>query len=539
MPGKPQQKRGRKGKAKPTPSQLANATKQRHQAQAAKVAKRIQNLGVLSGVHPEVKTLAIAMANPTTCPNLRWKIPASSNLPTAVSPLHYFHDYNNSYVSGDSLAVSGGGHSLVALFRNPARAVIQFFPNPGASANSLQYFCYSFTVVTSAGAEVTTMPLSISGTTIYPDIFRLKAVTGTVTPPGSTAITATWQPHGAYMYPGTTIARGGKYFWVEPNQTVKLQIQCSSAFDTGLRVAFLKYSKTADFVAVDGTDNNITPTAATNNGNVSWSPNTPGYYRILIADVSSGSNVVSWSCAIIGNKDVYGHLTVPSFSDNLSSFEKIRINSASAMVSCRAPELTRSGSIQGRYVPSSDTQWYTEYTATTTLSSMQRQFNESYEFAKGMYSYLRPNNPSDLSFINCVSSNNGVVNSACFYLDDGKAYTMMWIIGGSAGTVTSGITTYSGLEFLLTVHFAIEFQTNNAIFETHTSPIMTKQYNDALDVLQNMPIFFENPLHWADIVAAAKSGYNGLRTFAPKIAKAFEGTLLGGFANAAAMLPEI
>jgi len=78
-----------------------------------------------------------------------------------------------------------------------------------------------------------------------------------------------------------------------------------------------------------------------------------------------------------------------------------------------------------------------------------------------------------------------------------------------------------GMEFLLTLDYCIQSEISDQYFESHNTPVTGSQTQSALELLDVIPVFHENPLHWKQIMSALRSTVKFTKRNAPLLATLF------------------
>jgi len=192
----------------------------------------------------------------------------------------------------------------------------------------------------------------------------------------------------------------------------------------------------------------------------------------------------------------------------------------SLMASPVASLLNRGGTIAGGNVEGS-VLWNSMITQDAVLRLTQGNYYER-DFATGMYTFLKPSTIDELTMYEYASFDaiSTLVPSSLGYpLRTASRYAVMVLVSDVVGT------TAPGLEYLRTANWDVEFQTPDQWFENHRPPGRYQDMEEALYLLESVPLFHDNPLHFADIKNALMGGYNFMRRHGRKIASAFSAFL--------------
>nr|URG16968.1 MAG: hypothetical protein [Narnaviridae sp.] len=404
---------------------------------------------------------------------------------------------------------------FAAKFRDPVRSLIHVDHNPTA-----QPYDYSSNVVPFK-AQFPGGPFS--AWTYFP-VIPLRS-------------TLDYSPHGPVLYPGMGPKSEGAYYWgeldsqfhvVNTSSTDTIQFRLSSYPFLGGAPAVAQVLTAAPGTTVQFTITNVFLGGA------------PGGYFALSYNVTSNIvagilfgvelHILSSDPAVpTANRKVHCHLACQDFQDNSKAVGDLRHTAGSVMFTNTAALIGRNGSVAAKQVPR-ESQWF-DYAedSFSKISKLDKAY-KSDTIDNGVYGYLKVVETSDLDFFFPSAMHqfgpDQLVDSALvsepffFPLENDAEYLVVGIrIPGIAGR--GGYwTNVDGLEYV----------TNDRFRSTATPDVSSAIWTIAAREITDMPQWFENELHIAELFSkikdATKSALSFLHVNAGKI-----GTVAGLLAS--------
>lgn len=423
--------------------------------------------------------IAYGICIPGAVPNLRVKPTVGDSRPTGVVALHSLTTQKQPNNAGTYVSMPIGT-TFCALFRDPFRAMIVFTPNTvGATYTYVGQFRTSTNVLN---------PYFVSGNIAQAEEIPLNMV--------YLKASSAFAPHGTYLFPGSF--DDDRYVWLDYGATITV---VQSVADTGGRLSVFTWDGSAVPFLV-GLFNTTTVT-------VTQSIATGSYVSLQYSSQTNPPTGTNLTVSVVGTGDVFAHMAVPNVINHLQQLTAVRMNAASIMMSPVAAAINRGGTITGGDLEA-NVLWY-NYTNTNAITSLPcGNFSEK-DFMVGMYSFLKPGSIEDFAVRNNCTVDSGIPTQCYWYLADKARYNVFVLNSDVTGTVSPG------LEFLLTCYWDLEFQTSDEWFETHLPTGSHYDTIDALELVERVPVFHDNPLHLSDVKAALAGGYNFIRKHSAKI----------------------
>jgi len=472
--------------SKPIAKKQAKQLKKTITKAVVKMEHKVNAKRVRSMIRPTTNSLATTIAGafalPGTCPNLRIRSTIADSMPTACTSLHSLATVKSPTAGTNYGAIIPQGTSFMAIFRDPLRSLVQYTTNVPAYTYNLQ-----FRDLNGAVSSSMNLPAAIASVDTAVDFLYATSLT-------------VGAPHGPVLYPGLYQERS--YFWLDFNATITLTQTVIAA----ATVTVLAFTGDEDEVA----------SSLFAAGTWSYTQTAPAgaYLRLLYLAGTAVANTIS--AVIAGSNDSFAHISLPNIHNHLPQLTKARVNAVSLMASPVASLLNRGGTITGGNIEGG-VSWNSAITTTALTQLPQGNYDER-DFAKGMYTFLRPSSIDELSmqeYATFDNLSNLVPSSVGFPLKTNFRYAAFVLVSDVVGT------TAPGLEYLRTANWDLEFQTPDQWFENHRPPGKYSDVEEALYLLETVPMFHENPLHFADIKNALRGGYNFMRKNGRAIASAF------------------
>jgi hypothetical protein len=477
-PNKPKAKRA----IKRTVEQISKFVKSKVEAQAAIGQNRKfsrqkhRNANIRYSSIPQL--IASGIANPISCPNLRFKTNPSQADCTVAVQLHTYTTVKQPSYSSASVydSVSNTtqplGTTSLFMFRDAFRAYIGFTTNPSNSVYSYTAWCPN----TDVSAIVSAVPVAANAATyLAPTYFKATTV---------------YEPHDKFLYTGIG---SDSYHWCW--------------MDLGTTMTFTQSTTTASSLYTYFWDGNTTQSVysevAFSSGVATFTCSLMGYYNFEILNTSTAYTV---TVVYSGSSESYGHHAVANVDQHLTLMDQYRLDAASIMLSPVCASIAKNGAIVAGWLTCKADWW--DYTSFGKVALLQN--SRDFGFDKGVYAFIKPAEATDFNFNDTVKNKNGITVTCGFnLLQTSKFIAISATVDTTAVAGVQNIA--SGLEFMLTYVANIELVTNDQWHEMHLPPGKFDDFKEALEVLSSIEPFHENPLHWRDITSALKTGFNRVR----------------------------
>jgi len=235
------------------------------------------------------------------------------------------------------------------------------------------------------------------------------------------------------------------------NDTLAIALTGSGTFSTTFGIFKASYVGSSDAAVESTVSGSHTFTAS---GTYTFTAPSCGYYAVDYTSTGTTSTVTVALTVKAG--DCFSHLSLPKAIEHASWLGKARLLASSMLVSNVSSVMNKEGATIGASITDAST-WYKVGTGTGGIRALG-ELNGSFRGAleKGVYTWLRPGGNSCFDWRECISLDSGVVVDTTFSLDDGSAYQVF-------GTETTGLGggAYPGLDFLVTLNYALEYQSND------------------------------------------------------------------------------
>jgi len=487
-------KMGAKGRVKANKRVIAQSV--------PKLMKNLANMRLGSGKKGS-KTIASGFANPSAFES-GFRINVGDSNYTATANLASYQEHIVSTIANTSTLTPG--HAQMFLYRDPCRAMVHFTGNSNRLYHCYQGYFY-ITTPTVTG-EVSAMPLSHAAS--YLNFTRFKSLNnGTALPANTASGNVGWQPHGPCLYPGIISALGpnASFFYMGIGDSITINLASS---DSGASFSVFRY------VSPGANQNFVATMSYSSSATQTYTATTEGYYVIAVQDSSWTDTDTINSVYLWGNGDVFAHTTVPSFEEAPQIYSKARINAASILVHPTAAVLTISGVVTGNFYSSCAAHNWIDYIGKSP--DVNLHYKETIGYEKGMYSFLPVDNYLSLYLQTNVSiDSTGALREANFVLDSPAGFVGI-LVSCTPTNTTPSVT--PSLEYLVTTSHCVEYETADKTRSIAPCPYNHTDTMDAVDIVKKMRIFYENPLHLADIRNAVSSGYSKVSGFVGGAAKA-------------------
>jgi hypothetical protein len=450
-------------------------------AEVHKVVRAVQSK-VPVGKTPMATKIAMAIALPGTCPNLRIRASPADSMPTACTSTHLLATVKTPAADVNYPTLMPTGTSFVALFRDPLRSIVQYVTGCPAYTYNFQFRDF--------GAAVSPN---------YTATANMPSIDAGVDPLYATSATV-GAPHGATMFMGR--ADGHSYFWFDKGSV----ITATQSAVVGANMSLFAYNGEEDPIY----------SAAFAAGSWTYTCTAPNGQYARLALLGVAATTFTMTVTLSGSGDSFAHISIPNIQNHYPQLVKARVNAASLMASPVASILNQGGTITAGNLEG-NILWNSVISTSALTSLPVGEFDERL-FTKGMYTYLRPSSLDELSMVSYARFDNLstlVPSELGFPLDNNYRYVAMLLITDVVGAVAPG------LEFLRTSNWDLEYQTPDQWYEDHRPPGTYFDAVEALRLLETVELFHDNPLHFSDVKNALRGGFNFMRKHARKVTSVF------------------
>lgn len=453
---------------------------------------RSQALAMMSVPSPSrAAMMAMCLANPIQYPPIRWPDDYLSGATSVAKP----YAVNSATFSGTGIADVArpikAGSFVACLSRNPLRSLIQYTLND----SSLVYLAnFVFLNQQSIGLNTTLSIGSPSANFMGYDVpvaYLQDAHWGN---------TSYFHPHGQFVYAGEH--KGKRGFWVDATTINNASIVYTA-------------SATVDFnlYMLQGGDWELVSNVQSNSSTVGIA--SYGYYAIQLNNASG--NPFHFSAIISGSANSFGHFAMPGIDGKLSSIADIRVNSASLMLSCAASALNAAGTVAGVQLKPGQA-WMDVFgqnpdPVTQLMENLGGDSARQFPLSQGIYGFHKPCSEHAFEMKPITRYNNyGAVGYTYPLIDpDG------WLAVAAQTNLVD--TSYPGGDMYLTAVWGVEFLSTDPWYGSDTVQFTTEEFQLAVRLLRDVEQWHENPIHFAAILSAIRSGLKVVLPFASTIAK--------------------
>lgn len=423
------------------------------------------------------QSFEMQIANPLMARGLRYKDEGGC-FPSATTTLHAVGPLQQTLGNAGTYSGVSSGTYIQYLFRDVLRSTVQFVANPTVGGVTPTY-SYTAQFVTNSALALYTLYPADASEEVELDVLSLYDTNA-----ASTSSTF-FHPHGPVLYPGQALGRKAIYMDIGAVITWTQSVGSSS-------MELLTY-------LWDGMNFNLVGTkisfaASTAVFTVTAGTYSQGYYAFAVQDTSATANHLS--AILTGNGDVFGHRSIPQVEGQLINLQQSRVLANSLLISNTASAMNVEGSVWAAQFPGSEL-WYNRQTSASI--GLARDLYDG-RAATGVYGWLKPYKTSDFDYRAVISQNGSIVTNSSFPLDNSSPFIVMTV-----NTVSTG-TTWPGLDLLLTQAMAIEFVTQSQWYENELPMMTTLARIQAIDKLEAVPQFSENPTHLENIWESIKYG---------------------------------
>jgi len=432
------------------------------------------------------KRLAALIANPSASPS-GFRVNNQDTNFTATANLPHYVELTASTKFGNTTLASTTTSQLF-LFRDAARYFINFLANPSQS----WYVYYGMYYVN--GSETESLILPTTKVAINFTRFAALPIGNSVPSVITTGQNVALQPHDTYLYPGIRSGDPNEsYIYADKGATFTFVLTGTSS-TTDIDIYLYKGSGVMDV--------KVTSLTFSSSASESYTSLTEGYYKFVVVDTAG--TAAFQHIYLSGSGDTFAHHAVPGFSTALPVYQNARLNGVSLLLHPTAPELYEGGTVTGVYLQNLNTQW-------TSLIGQAPDYNIHYKrtlpFTTGCYTFLPVDDMASMYMVKstALDSSNTLMESN-FMLDANAGYVTLLVVAPNQGTTAS--PSAPSLEFLVTTDVVVEYETRDMTRSTAACSDRHTTTSDAYDIVRRMPIFYENPMHLADIRRAVSSGFS-------------------------------
>lgn len=435
-------------------------------------------------------TVAMALARSIMNPSMGPVRLATLNdcAPTSVVGLHSYVPINTTTYAGNYPQL-GAGSAYAFLFRDPLRAAVVL---------KCSVAPWAYTAYFPGGTGNCLIPANAQSVEVPMCPLYLQFTSGSA-------------PHGAALFPGEVVSDSGYkggYVWMNPTDQITTYVSSGSS----LQYRFFAWTPAGEeqvgYLASDG---NFTLVAAA--GSYPGIVSSNGLYIRVSAIPSSTS---AGTCGYVlkntsAASDCFAHLSTVNIVSHLQQLTQARVNAASLLLSNGAAAQYNDGFLQAVNMPSA-VPWY-GLVQDDDLSGWGDVSNYySGKFKKGMYTFLKPSEAADMNFYDytVVDATTGHPAQVGFPLVRSRYVAVRVQSNAYNGS-------YPGLEYLLNMSMSIEFQTADMWFDAEVPMELSRDVDEARDLLRHVPNFFENPTHLQAIANAIRGAAGFLRKHITKI----------------------
>ncbi len=324
---------------------------------------------------------------------------------------------------------------------------------------------------------------------------------------------STYQPHGPALFAGSvSLVPRGRFFWFDVGTTFDVTVTSSQ---TGGVSVECDYWGPRGF-ASNYIDSQIALTAGTPQLFHLKLVNQPsGYYSLRIRNATGVDNVTFTVSAmtISVKSSVFCHLASPSLWATVGNIKSIRVLAHSLKMTNTAALISRSGRIAIRQTENGSN-WQTYIQADSWSHLVKESDTSNFEAATGCYGFLKPTQPQDLNLLvnHRIDDQYNIVDS-------------FWPIDTTLASIVmvTKVADASAASFVLTERINLEFETVNQFYDTEIAVAEDRVFNNAVNLIRNVPQFYENPLHMGEILnkigSFIRGAAEGFIKYAPLVTK--------------------
>lgn len=373
--------------------------------------------------------------------------------------------------AGGSNSPMGSNEAFVALFPDLLRNAVIYDPNVNAVAWNYQAYGSSFGTAFSPQTPATSWSMNVS------------TVDGENTPVHIVWFqpTLAYAPHGNKLYVGGRRGDDRRYFWMNKNDTLTMQVvggtstTCVVSLDLYSPSGVTEGYTAASFAIVALTSHTFSLTVSN-----------AGYFALNVQTLVSVDLSVQ-GINMFGTSSVFRHVANPNISSNdgaVGAWSKVsnavQITNTSSLTNASG-YLTFdqiAGGIDWQQWPGN----YNNFAATNT--------SQTFPFVNGCDIYYKPQNSDQFNLTPSTVIVNGAMVDGYWDMEKQLSYLLVYI--QSIGSTNTFFAKLSG---------GLNYTTTDLFREVESGEINQADYFDALGLLQKAPQYFENPTHVEKILS--------------------------------------
>ncbi len=344
----------------------------------------------------------------------------------------------------------------------------------------------------------------------------------------STAVPATFAPHGTRLFPGRLgNSDENRGWWMDASCGMNITFDAASVGASHFTITvFSIQGKTWESIAESIID------AGHLNYSFNIAPAAPSYFSFLLTSTDPapvgpvGAQALKYTMSLQVGRGVgtpqlttYCHRTVAGISNNLADLTETRVVAATAMITNRAANIQLGGQVLGCPIPSG--QSWQKYSF-DYMSSSQYSFAEN--ATKGVYGFIRPDGISSFDPVDEVVPADvsdlplgGIpeLSDACFLIiprDEAIALAFLY----PAPTSQSAFYTFAA---------TLESVPTNPLFAAETCKLREGDVRHAINFASKLPQFYTNEEHemnifekiWGGIKSFAADAANAVVSYGPAV----------------------
>jgi len=400
---------------------------------------------------------------------------------------------------------------------------------PATTSGKLNVNLFAFRSALRSNVYQTFVP---AGTTInYAcDPFAVKcnaASTAVINPGRLYSAPAPYNPHGEWLYSGRLGKSDPERGWLmNPDDVFTVTVDPASIPVAGLRINVRMQQGREWQDVISGLLTNVAPT-------FTQPVTTLGYYSFSIQDLRPASTQaysatyqVSLNLQIQGapvtGSLVWGQLPLPQVDDQLGVQDKMRILSASMMITNTTALVSRGGEVAGVQLDDG-----TDWRAYRTFGDVQELAGcWTADAVNGIYGFLKPKNLEELNYFTEFTQQSGFFALSELPSCSDAAFEIIPTTSYLCLSISVSQTASSGYAALVTLGFQVETITKSQWAERKVASHAPGQVQLAAQAISEIGQFHENPFHLSDIWDGIKefvSGVaNGIMKYGPMAIQAAE-----------------
>lgn len=431
--------------------------------------------------------VAASICLPHEIPPVRYSS-VYSEAPTAIASPFYLN--SSDFSKGSPLAqpcVPNGTH-VVAVFRDPLRAMVEHQTNPTGKTWMYQAYFVNSTSTVQDHLRV-----------VQDKILDFQEISPLWWDDMHVGSSAYLHPHGNRLYTGHH--DGSKGVWVDAAAGAVASMNfVASAGNFTIQTRRLVGAKWVASL------NQETSTGST----LSLTLSVSGYYSFAI-QLSAVANI-DLTCAMSCNSDVMAHKPMPSLMEKQSVLQTVRTNAASLMLSCEASHLNAAGKVVGCQIPAG-LEWQAIAFDDDPFSTVGLFGNsKTLILQNGIYGFLKPTSAEDFLMKEPFTISNGNVIGATYNLLPEHDYLLV-----IATTPQTSDDIFPGGATYTTACWSVEFRTNDVWFVSMPATIKSSVYARDVEALRDVEQWHENPFHFSDIFNFLKGAGRAALKYSPSV----------------------